>query len=294
MGLAVLPARLKSEMADLENHHEGIVSHEMQKRALELLSIKKKAYHDAHSKDKGIEKNAKEDMLQGILYCAHCGNKMNLYRKTVKLVSGVGHYSTYICRRSATYGDADPKKNIKAEKMEAFVLELIKTHIAVYVETRDRLKALNKMPKAVSEKSELDKKLVELQSRYDKVADFIKNLYEDFADGVFSEDEYLEMKAEYVAEQEALSEEIASARMKASTYEASYSGSADMQEAFSKYLGVSELSRDLVLTFIKKITCYDNNRFEVEYTFTDELAKLTDLIEERGADDVLHSDDECQ
>ena len=57
-----------------------------------------------------------------------------------------------------------------------------------------------------------------------------------------------------------------------------------MQEAFNKYLGVSELSRDLVLTFIKKITCYDNNRFEVEYTFTDELAKLMDLIEERGAD----------
>ena len=32
------------------------------------------------------------------------------------------------------------------------------------------------------------------------------------------------------------------------------------------------------------VTCYDNNRFEVEYTFTDELAKLMDLIEERGAD----------
>ena len=213
-------------------------------------------------------------MLQGILYCAHCGNKMNLYRKTVKLVGGVGHYSTYVCRRSATYGDADPKKNIKAEKMEAFVLELIKTHIAVYVESKERLKALNRMPKAVSEKSELDKRLVELQSRYDKVADFIKNLYEDFADGVFSEDEYLEMKAGYVAEQEALSEEIVSARMKASTYETSYSGSTDMQEAFSKYLGVSELSRELVLTFIKKITCYDNDRFEVKYTFTDELAKL--------------------
>ena len=87
-----------------------------------------------------------------------------------------------------------------------------------------------------------------------------------------------------ILKQEALSEEITTVRGQASTYEASYSGSADMQEVFIKYLGVSELSRDLVLTFIKKITCYDNNRFEVEYTFTDELAKLMDLIEERGAD----------
>ena len=34
------------------------------------------------------------------------------------LKSVVSHDSAYVCRRFATYGDADSNKNIKAEKME--------------------------------------------------------------------------------------------------------------------------------------------------------------------------------
>lgn len=265
-----------------ENHHEAIISYEVFNTAQERMNATKKSYFESHSKDKGVEKNKKEDLLQGILYCAHCGNKMNMYRKTVKLVSGVGHYSTYVCRRTATYGDADPKKNVKAENLEALVLELIKQHIALYLDAKERLKVLNRKTKAVAEKSELDKRLDELTERKQKVEDFIKNLYGDFRDGVFSEDEYLEMKAEYASELDTLEEDIVLAKTEASTFADTYGGSDEMAEAFKKYLGVSQLSRELVLTFIRKITCYSNDRFEVEYTFADELEALMDLIEKRG------------
>ena len=57
-----------------------------------------------------------------------------------------------------------------------------------------------------------------------------------------------------------------------------------MEDAFSKYIGIKELSRELVETFIKKITCYSKERFEVAYTFSDELQKLMNLAEQRGAD----------
>ena len=57
-----------------------------------------------------------------------------------------------------------------------------------------------------------------------------------------------------------------------------------MEEAFSRHFGVEKLSRELVETFIKKITCYSKEEFEVEYTFGDELQKLMDLAEQRGAD----------
>lgn len=63
---------------------------------------------------------------------------MNMYRKSVKLVSGAGHYSAYVCRRAATYGPDDPPKNVKAEDLEEIVLKLIQAHIAVYVDVRDR------------------------------------------------------------------------------------------------------------------------------------------------------------
>lgn len=267
----------------VENHHEAIIDHETFNRAQELLMAKRREYFSTRGKNDGI-KNKKTDYLQGILYCGHCGNKMNMYRKTIKLVNGVGHYSTYVCRRSATYGPDDPPKNVKAEDLEEMVLELIKQHIAVYLDAKDRLKKLNQKQEAVGKRAELKKKLLELEDRKDKVDGFIRNLYEDFTDGVFSEDEYLEMKAGYVSEQDALDSDMDEVRNAIETYSASYGGNDEMAETFSKYVGVDELSRELVLTFISRITCYSKMRFDVEYTFSDELAAFMDLVEKRGAE----------
>lgn len=264
----------------VENHHEAIISHEIFAKVQEMLQAKRKEYFASRDKYDDC-KNQRKDLLQGILYCGHCGNKMNMYRRTVRLKSGVGHYSTYVCRRSASYGDADPKKNIKAEKLENLVLELIKQHIAVYVDMKDRLKLINQKPVAMEKKATLGNQLTELESRKEKVSNFIKNLYEDFADGVFSEDEYLEMKAGYVAELEALDAELDAVKAGYASYE-NECGSTELSSAFSKYVGAEELSRDMVTTFIKKIICYGNDRFEVEYTFADELEEMMNLIEKRG------------
>ena len=109
-------------------------------------------------------------------------------------------------------------------------------------------------------------------------------LYEDFADGVFTEDDYLEMKAGYLAELDAVSAEIGEVQRAIDLYAADYAGDEEMAAAFAKYIGVESISRELVTTFIKKITCYSKTRFEVEYTFGDELQELLELVEQRGAD----------
>lgn len=267
----------------VENHHEAIIDHETFDKAQELIAAKKKEYFATRGKYDDC-RNSREDMLQGLLYCGHCGNKMNLYRRTVRLVNGVGHYSTYVCRRSANYGAADPAKNIKADDMEALVLELIQKHIAVYVDAKDRLGVLNRGKRAESERKALGERLERLQARKDKVADFIRNLYEDFADGVFSEAEYLEMKAGYVEELEGLDARIEAAGAEAKTYDEGYAGAGDMAAVFEKYLGVDKLSGDMARAFIRKIICYSKERFEVEYCFADELKALTDLLEKRYAE----------
>lgn len=266
-----------------ENHHEAIIDRETFNRAQERLNAKRKEYFSVCGTYDGI-RNEKPDFLQGLLYCGHCGNKMNMYRKTVKLVDSVGHYSTYVCRRSATYGTDDPAKNVKAEDLEAMVLELIKQHIAVYVDARDRLRTLNKKPEAAGKRTELERKVSDRESRKDKVGDLIQNIYEDFRDGVLSEDEYLEMKSGYVAEIERLDADMAELREVIETYSPAYDGDSGMVEVFSKYIGVETLNRAVVEAFIKKITCYSKERFDVEYTFADKLQELMELGKQRGAD----------
>lgn len=265
----------------VEDHHEAIIDHGTFDKAQEMLKAKRKEYFSTRGKNDGI-KNKKSDYLQGILYCGHCGNKMNMYRRTIKLVSGVGHYSTYVCKRSATYGPEDPAKNVKAEDMEGMILELIKQHIAIYVEVKDRLKILNRKPVAEGKKAELKDKLSSLKSRKEKVEGFIRNLYGDFTEGIFSETEYLEMKTGYVSELDALDADMEETEHMIETYSVAYGGNAKMATTFSKYIGVNKLNRELVVAFIAKITCYSKMRFEVEYTFSNELKEFMDLVEKRG------------
>jgi hypothetical protein len=267
----------------VENHHEAIIDRDTFQRAQEMMEVKRAEYFSTRGKYEGIQNN-RESIFRGVLYCGHCGKKMNIYRRTVKLVNGVGHYSTYVCRRSANNNLNDPPKNVKADDLDALVLKLIQQHIAVYVDAKDRLKKLNRAPAASVKKAELQKKMTDLEARQDKINNFIKNLYEDFADGVFTEDDYLEMKAGYLAELDAVSAEIGEVQRAIDLYAADYAGDEEMAAAFAKYIGVESISRELVTTFIKKITCYSKTRFEVEYTFGDELQELLELVEQRGAD----------
>ena len=272
-------SRDKGERFYVEGHHEALIDHGTFDRVQELMQETRAGY-EAARQNTGGERNKREDKLQGLLYCGHCENKMNLYRKTVKLVDGYGHYSTYVCRRSSTYGEADPPKNIKADVMEGLVMELLKAHMAVYVDARERMRVLNRKPEAAGKRSALEKELSGKEGRREKIGGFIRALYADFADGVFSEGEYLEMKAGYVSELEALDAEMAGLKAEMEGLAPDYAGDGEMAAAFGKYLGAEELTKEMAQTFIKKIVCYGSDRFEVEYTFAGELAEL---MEKGGA-----------
>ena len=265
----------------VKDHHEPIIDRETFNRAQKRLRARKEKYNSNLGKYDDV-RNQKQNILQGFIYCGDCGNSLCLHRKTVRLVSGVGYYNNYYCRRSTVYGDADPQKHIKAEDIENLVLELIKQHIAIYIDAKERLKILNRSPEAADQRETIQSKIAEAINRKERVAAFIQNLYEDFADGVFSETEYLQMKSEYVAEIEQLDASIEELQKSAEVYSTDYVGEKHMATAFSKYVGVETLSRELVEVFIKRINCYSNSRFEVEYTFSDELKAMLDIIEERS------------
>ena len=267
----------------VKDHHEPIIDRETFEHAHKLLEAARADYFATRGKYEGIQ-NERESIFKGILYCGHCGKKMNIYRRTVKLVNGVGHYTTYVCGRATKNNLNDPPKNVKADDLDALVLKLIRQHITVYVDAKDRLKKLNRAPAASRKKAELQKKLADLEARQVKINGFVKNLYEDFTDGVFTEDDYLEMKEGYLKELDAVAAEIGEVQKAIELYMTDYAGDEEMAAAFTKYVGAESISRELVTTFIKKITCYSKTRFEVEYTFGDELQKLLNLVEQRGAD----------
>ena len=268
----------------IENHHEAIVDRETYKKAQEILDDSRRR-RTANLGKNNHEELKKPNLLRGYFYCGDCGRKMHLNHIFKTHRNGeVVAFGRYRCYRSASYGDADKDKSIPREKVEGIIFDLIKEHIRLYMDVRDRVQVLNRKPDAKGKRAATEKRIREADTRTDEIRSMIKNLYEDFSDRVLSEDEYLEMKASYVEEMGALEAELSELKHQLEILSPDYAGNNDVEAACVKYVGAKELSRDMVEAFIKKIICYSDDRFEVEYKYSDEIQDLVRICTERGGE----------
>lgn len=230
--------------------------------------------------DKYKHLHRKDDIFKGLLYCADCNCKLSFYRRTVKLPSGYFHYYTYLCRNTP-YREECTKKNMKMEKLEEIVKELISLHISLYMEREDILRELNGRKPVTGERSRLEQKKQEMLEEMDVIETRIRNLYEDLKDETISEAEYLSLKGEYVAKTEQLKKMCEETEDSISMLKPDVKVSSEVSENMDKFGGFTKLTPDIIKAFIKRITFWGDNRIEVEYTFSDQLELLDKLIEER-------------
>ena len=143
----------KEQRIYVKGTHEGIVDKETFYRVQELLDETEKKQKQVQNKYKHLER--KEDIFRGLLYCADCGSRLSFYRRTVKLPSGYHHYYTYLCRNTP-YREDCTKKNMKMEKLEEIVKELINLHISLYMEKEDILRDLNSNAQVRNERHRIE------------------------------------------------------------------------------------------------------------------------------------------
>ena len=270
----------KEERIYVENHHEAIIDRETFNKVQELLREQKAEYDVAHGVF-GDKKNRKENLFKGLIFCADCGHAMGLYRKTVKLPSGYFYYNTYTCNRAGTYLDDDPHKNVKAEDLEAMVLELIRTHIRTYLDASAALDKVNKGSAAKKGMKALEKEQKRLMERKEHIAEVSANLYGDYTDGLFSESDYLEMKKEYLNEIKEIDKRLEEINDELATYRAGYGEETDLGKACRKYESCDSLTGDMVRCFIKKIVCSTSDRFDVHYRFENDYRLISELVDKR-------------
>lgn len=268
----------KEQRIYVKGTHEGIVDKETFYRVQELLDETEKKQKQVQNKYRHLER--KEDIFRGLLYCADCGSRLSFYRRTVKLPSGYHHYYTYLCRNTP-YREDCTKKNMKMEKLEEIVKELINLHISLYMEKEDILHDLNLNAQVRNERHRIEEEERKMLEEMEIVEARSKNLYEDLKDEIISEAEYLTLKADYADKIEKLKTMCEEAKKSITMLMPDACVCFEMSDNINRFGGFTELTPEIIKAFIKKITFFGDNRIEVEYTFSDCLEQLDKLIEER-------------
>lgn len=218
-------------------------------------------------------------LLAGFLKCADCGRAITRHQKVNKYGK---KYVYYNCARYKKYGKASEctPHTLKEDVIIPIILQVIQKQIDLAVDLDRVLKEVNKSDITKKQTLSCDSALSMRNKELDKVKRIKKSLYEDWKDGCITRDEYIEMKEDYIKEEESLIQiiktlEIEKERLESKTYDCG-----DYLETFKQFTNITELSREVLSQLIDVILVHDDGSLTFKFKFADEFKEISKYIEE--------------
>ena len=261
------------KQAIFENHHEPIIDLQTWERVQELRKQRKRPnrYDDV-------------GLFSGLLFCADCGHVMYQQRyQTDKRKQ-----DCYICG-SYKKRTADCTAHfIRTDLLTAGVLDNLRKVTAYAQKHEARFVKLLIQQNEMGGKRKLaaaTKQLEQAQSRIAELSRYIKRLYEDNVNGKINDERFMEMSADYEAEQRELKEKAAALQGELDKAQEATVNAEKFMNVVRKYLSIEELTHTLLREMVEKIVVYEceydenevrRQRIDIYYSFVGKI----DLPEE--------------
>ena len=256
----------KEEWITVENMHEPIIDKELFERAQVLRKV-----------DTRVQENGSLSIWAGKLKCADCGYAM--HKKYCTNKSGKT-YEYYIC---GTYRKKSnqlcTKHTIKVEELESIVLEVIKLHINLQIDTEKILQQINKTnaKKIVNKDIENMKKLK--QKEIEKISNLKRGLYEDWKSNNITKQEYLEYKQKYEKDIIQIKKIVFNLEKQEQRQNQVKEQKNEWIESFRTHKNITKLDRDIITELIDYIEVHENKKITIHFKFKNELEKILEYIE---------------
>jgi DNA invertase Pin-like site-specific DNA recombinase len=254
----------EAEWVKVENTHEAIIDKE------DFAIVQRLLQYDF----KHIRGEEKGHMFTGLLFCGDC--KEPLVRRVNHNKNG--DKVLFICSTS-NRGKGCFRHSIEENELKNIVLSALKQQLALYLDKTKVLASLENMEVHFDEVMSFDKELKELRKEQDKYSMLRSGLYEDLKQGIITADDFQNFKEiydeRYVKIQEAIEQQEQTIK---DLFKAGVCAGAKL-ERMKSALTITELNRDVLVTFVRRILLYDDKRIYVELNCKDMLSKLVMLEE---------------
>lgn len=265
----------------VRNTHEPII----ERGIFEKVALMKKADREKYHASYGMhcEFSKEPNLLKGILVCADCGRLMQLRRDNsgAKLDPPRAYYR-YVC---PTYQNLKEKgctkKHLNKKEAELAVGEAVRLHIKLFLDSRKALDGLNSTEQAGRINDGYRKEISEACRRKKKAQQRAAALYNDYADGILNESDYLYAKQKYLDEAAAAEQRISELQEMQKKYNKGCTKDSRLETMAGQYMDFDVLTDEIVHAFIEKIYVHSDKSLEICFRFRDELEELIQAVEER-------------
>lgn len=224
-----------------ENTHEPIIDADTWKRVQELRRNKRRP-----------SKTGKTNMFSGIAYCADCGQKL-YYCTSNYFESRQDHF---VCSTSRKGKENCSTHFIRAVVLEKGVLAHLKYVIGFVAAYENQFREIMGARQKAEIKKEISAKkklLAKCENRISELDRLFKNIYEDKANGVLSEDRFKMLAEDYEKEQQELELKIVSLSAEISETEEQSDNLERFISKIHKYLNLQELTPTVLNDMVKRV-----------------------------------------
>lgn len=169
------------------------------------------------------------------------------------------------------------KKAVKKQDVEDIALKLIRTQIKLFTDARELLAALNKKESSKTKFRIYSDQIRGVKKQIDRYVSLKASLYEEFANGTLSQNDYISMGQEYAAKADELHIFLAELEKECQKYNPSFAASGSWAELIEQYKDVDTLTAEMVDAFIDEMILYNNGHVEVKFKFRNELDEVIHL-----------------
>ena len=160
------------------------------------------------------------------------------------------------------------------EELEKAVLETIKLHIELLVDTKKLIEQINKSTtkKLANENMENIKQAKEREIQ--KLNNLKRCLYEDWKNDYITKEEYLEYKQKYEQDIEKIKEIVNNLEKQKKTQEEIVNGNSKWIEDFKLHKNITKLDRDIITELIDYIDVHESKKITIHFKCDDELGRI--------------------
>ena len=259
--------RSEDDWVVVENNHPAIIDPLM-------FSIVQKLM------ERDTRRPPKEDVLlplAGVLFCPDCGRA--LQRRTV--TRGEQKYYYYVC---ATYKDGKgcSSHSFEQNKLEETVLHAVTGQIQMIVELNQLVHDIGLQKIDQIRLGRVDLMIARKEQDLDRDKEFRMKLYEALNDNLIDRDEYNKMRMKYTRQIEDTERAISKLKLQRTEISSNHSTDNSWIMQFIKFQGITELSREAVVTMIDRIYVYEDKRIRIEFNYRNEIAAYQEILEEKA------------
>lgn len=251
--------------------HEPIVTEELFNKVQEYF-VRMKEEHGQTAVYNS--KSKKTSIFKGHLRCGECGQAMFLRNKH----SHGKVTAWYYCALHENYNSSYcVKKAVKKQDVEDIALKLIRTQIKLFTDAREMIIALNKKESSKTKHRIYSDQIRNVKKQIEKYMSLKASLYEDFANGVLSQSDYISMGQEYAQKADELRIFLAELEKEAQKYSQTYAMNGSWAQIIEQYQNAETLTEEMIDAFIDEMILYNNGHVEVKFRFKDELDEVIHL-----------------